>query len=273
MDEILIEEKKYISSKRASKVTGYAKDYIGQLCREGRVPARFVGRSWYVLETAIQDHRFGTPGGESEKTEKTVSRRPIQAAWEAPRYGAFSDDLPSVEGVESSGIDNSASAIDQGVENGVKSSPEDSWREWFEHFDRVANVKETIVSQEKEVEPSVSVESSEIEEHEKDEELPAIEEEEVSVPIHLLPQTGYQPPPEEFLPPRSMKITDDQQISPLRRKERRHNRALFGAIQVVGMVLAIISAVTAVVGSGFLDEYVLTNSQARMIAGVSLYNK
>ncbi|MHB1163603.1 MAG: hypothetical protein ACYCZZ_03760, partial [Minisyncoccota bacterium] len=59
MDELLIEGKKYISSKQAAKITGYAKDYIGQLCREGRVSARLVGRSWYVLEAAIQDHRFG----------------------------------------------------------------------------------------------------------------------------------------------------------------------------------------------------------------------
>ena len=73
MDEILIEEKKYVSSKRAAKMTGYAKDYIGQLCREGRVPARLVGRSWYVLETAIQDHRFGT----TDETAPSASIPPI----------------------------------------------------------------------------------------------------------------------------------------------------------------------------------------------------
>ena len=59
MDELVIGDKKYISSKRAAEVTGYAKDYIGQLCREGRVEARLVGRSWYVLDSAIQEHRFG----------------------------------------------------------------------------------------------------------------------------------------------------------------------------------------------------------------------
>lgn len=37
MDELIIGEKTYLSSKRAAKITGYAKDYVGQLCREGRV--------------------------------------------------------------------------------------------------------------------------------------------------------------------------------------------------------------------------------------------
>ena len=99
MDEILIEEKKYISSKQAAKITGYAKDYIGQLCREGRVPARLVGRSWYVLEAAIHDHRFN----DEENTHKNQPPRPVYVrnglpppTWESPRYEAISsEELPS----------------------------------------------------------------------------------------------------------------------------------------------------------------------------------
>ena len=60
MDEITLDDKTYVSSKRAAQITGYAKDYVGQLCREGRVEARLVGRNWYVLESSIQDHRFGS---------------------------------------------------------------------------------------------------------------------------------------------------------------------------------------------------------------------
>jgi hypothetical protein len=51
MDELTLDDKAYLSSKRAAQVTGYAKDYVGQLCREGRVEARLVGRNWYVLES------------------------------------------------------------------------------------------------------------------------------------------------------------------------------------------------------------------------------
>ena len=99
MDEILIDEKRYVSSKQAAKVTGYAKDYIGQLCREGRVPARLVGRSWYVLESAIQDHRFGTQDSEGVstiETKETAQKMPTKT-WEFPRYEATHDEvLPSV---------------------------------------------------------------------------------------------------------------------------------------------------------------------------------
>lgn len=87
MDEILIEEKKYVSSKRAAKITGYAKDYIGQLCREGRVPARLVGRSWYVLESAIQDHRFGDQSHE-EKEHEAAPSSVFPGTWGTPRYEA-----------------------------------------------------------------------------------------------------------------------------------------------------------------------------------------
>lgn len=56
MEELVIQGKKYISSKRAANITGYAKDYVGQLARQGKVPATRVGRSWYVDEQAILTH-------------------------------------------------------------------------------------------------------------------------------------------------------------------------------------------------------------------------
>lgn len=71
MDELTLDGQIYISSKRAAKITGYAKDYVGQLCREGRITARLVGRSWYVLEDSIKEHRFG--GDQVEINEENVN--------------------------------------------------------------------------------------------------------------------------------------------------------------------------------------------------------
>ena len=65
MDELEFDGKTYVSSKRAAQITGYAKDYVGQLCREGRVQARLVGRNWYVLESSIHEHRFGPTAAET----------------------------------------------------------------------------------------------------------------------------------------------------------------------------------------------------------------
>lgn len=52
-DEIRVGSETYISSKRASEITGYARDYIGQLARKGLVEARRIGGLWYVLEKAL----------------------------------------------------------------------------------------------------------------------------------------------------------------------------------------------------------------------------
>lgn len=56
MDELDLQGKKYISSKRAAEITGYAKDYVGQLARGGKVPATRVGRAWYVELESIKRH-------------------------------------------------------------------------------------------------------------------------------------------------------------------------------------------------------------------------
>lgn len=57
MDELVVDGERYISSKRAARLSGYAKDYIGQLCRAGKIDAKMVGRSWYIKESALKEHR------------------------------------------------------------------------------------------------------------------------------------------------------------------------------------------------------------------------
>lgn len=52
-DEIHVGAELYISSRRASEITGYSRDYIGQLARKGDVGARRIGGLWYVLEKAL----------------------------------------------------------------------------------------------------------------------------------------------------------------------------------------------------------------------------
>jgi len=55
--QLNFEGSKLISSKEASKLTGYAKDYIGQLCREGRVQAQRIGRAWFVNLESLRSHK------------------------------------------------------------------------------------------------------------------------------------------------------------------------------------------------------------------------
>lgn len=76
MDTLTIKGVTYLSSKHAAKVTGYAKDYVGQLCREGRVQAQLVGRNWYVSEQSIREHRFGPDNkNDSSHTKSNVKEK------------------------------------------------------------------------------------------------------------------------------------------------------------------------------------------------------
>ncbi len=47
-EEVEIDGVSYVSSRRAAQVTGYAQDYIGQLCRGAQVDARRIAGLWYV---------------------------------------------------------------------------------------------------------------------------------------------------------------------------------------------------------------------------------
>ncbi|MFH1956331.1 MAG: hypothetical protein ABIJ28_01670, partial [Patescibacteria group bacterium] len=47
-EEIQIFGKKLVSLKKASEISGYAKDYIGQLCRASKIDSKRIGRDWFV---------------------------------------------------------------------------------------------------------------------------------------------------------------------------------------------------------------------------------
>lgn len=60
-EELTLDGVKYISAKRAADLTQYSKDYVGQLCREGKILASRIGRNWYIAEKSIL--RYKTENG------------------------------------------------------------------------------------------------------------------------------------------------------------------------------------------------------------------
>jgi len=56
-EEILVGEKKYISSKRLSRDFGYTHDYISRLCREEKIDGKLVGRNWFVYEDSLSAYK------------------------------------------------------------------------------------------------------------------------------------------------------------------------------------------------------------------------
>ncbi|MCA9361269.1 hypothetical protein KC845_01785 [Candidatus Kaiserbacteria bacterium] len=57
MEHITLGEKTFVKANIIAQELGYTSDYIGQLCRAKKVEAKLVGRSWYVNEDSIRDHK------------------------------------------------------------------------------------------------------------------------------------------------------------------------------------------------------------------------
>ena len=56
-ESLIIEGKEYISAQRAAEITAYSRDYVGQLCRSGKLACRMVGRFWYVDEESLRKYQ------------------------------------------------------------------------------------------------------------------------------------------------------------------------------------------------------------------------
>lgn len=180
MDELTIEDKKYLSSKKAAKLTGYAKDYVGQLCREGKVEARLVGRNWYVLEGSIMEHRFGAPHETIEKDSdvsnvstsaaehSNVAKNVTEYTWNPPVYTSEPyHSLPITPEPESVAYTPAESSPQ------VLNDMQSAWQEWFntqkETKKTLPDASEMLlsipeVSRSEEVEPLVEVQVVNIEE-------------------------------------------------------------------------------------------------------------
>jgi hypothetical protein len=253
MDEILIEEKKYVSSKQAAKITGYAKDYIGQLCREGRVPARLVGRSWYVLESAIKDHRFGDQNVVSIDTTPVA---PTSAEPQGfPRYEASHAEIfPS--------LNTKASSLSKQDEQQLDEDPirdiNESWKEWF---DTIASAKETLTDA-----TYVAIE--------KEEDIidlePVAMNDVVQAPLHFVDRRALE---QDSLP---RHIPRAEERSVYQNKVAKKGWAVSKvtiAIQIVGVLLAVVSIALACVGSGYFDKILISSRQAFILSGGIVYSK
>lgn len=268
MDEIVIGEKKYVSSKQAAKATGYAKDYIGQLCREGRVPARLVGRSWYVLESAIHDHRFGEPRNEPIEPVKPASEKettPLEATWEQPRYEmSKAEMLPSVSILHAE----APSADMSGSESEASQRLQETWQAWFDRFESVAGASKSDVVEEKtEIAPEAEAPADDVSEQKEHEEEQI---EEVAVPVRAV----YEPEPEQIDNKPSELPIEEKPMNPKNTVSSQGlYKKVFSAFQIAGAVIATVAVVTAALGSGYFDKYILSNRQVSQVAGVILYNK
>lgn len=87
-DEIYLGGKKYISLRRGRDLTGYTKDYIGQLCRAEKIVSERIGRDWFVDPHNLLEYKKNLQ--EKKKKIKTPFEdilKPISPARDFPFNG------------------------------------------------------------------------------------------------------------------------------------------------------------------------------------------
>lgn len=272
MDELTIGDKIYISSKRAAEITGYAKDYIGQLCREGRVEATLVGRSWYVLETSIRDHRFGSEtkstASQGSSTEQS-GQEAVSRSWESPKYESEEViEVPQVEKRPINLIEEEVPAAPSEPEKRVEATVEDmqtAWRDWFATRNREKLIESPEVIDAR-AEDEIHVDEDlrgEAIETKQEEELDESDEEEVHITRVVAAQdsVAYDPipsTPEIEEPVRIQRRDSVAYVAPLppqapqRTKTRRKGKNYL-AVRALLLSLALIAAAVAVIGTGNAD--------------------
>lgn len=309
MDELTIGDKIYISSKRAAAITGYAKDYVGQLCREGQVEAKMVGRSWYVLESSIRAHRFGRleqsqsdmgPGLATEAEAETGAGSLVLAdarndlvtrTWEAPKYVA--EDAPAIPELMPgptpepiiSDARETAQSLDMSDDRESLSEMQAAWKEWFENKQEPTATTFEPADREAEAAAEESPEEEEADnrtQNAEDEEAvaPEVAEESVPVVVHRIPEPRpavhieIPPKPVVRAPARTDSAYEPDGVVIREKRVRRGSRGptnlVYGTIMVV--VAGIVIAI-ALIGSGFADTYLGNNPVIEYLGGASSISK
>lgn len=262
MDELVIDNLVYIPSKKAAAITGYAKDYVGQLCREGRIEAKLVGRSWYVLESSVREHRFGKPNSEPSRAienapeeasspEATVevpaTPEPLpEEVWESPTYTA--EPVPEVFIDSPTYLTNTT---DSSAPVSQIEEVQNAWQEWFSKNEAsVASAEEPVSEQPEETKSEIyeTEEARAVEEK--------IESEAVEIPVirKHISQTNARPieyyeRPQEMIHhsrPRNVERT-----SPMLKKRAKKNSGI--AMRAVFVGVIILTIAVTVIGTGSLE--------------------
>lgn len=72
METISVNGETFVKASILARELGYTSDYVGQLCRGGKVKAELVGRSWYVEPDSLKLHKKSRYRSVAKKTEKQI---------------------------------------------------------------------------------------------------------------------------------------------------------------------------------------------------------
>lgn len=266
MNEIVIDHKKYVSTKQAAEMTGYAKDYVGQLCREGRVPAQLIGRSWYVLESALQDHRFGAPEEKQKQAAPVQADEPPKIAdtWATPRYEAEVPYFPSINKLaapkEEKRVLNMLEMSEQ-ERNEERSGIEamhSAWKEWFSTQKGQPEAQEAVAAEA--VGPVEAAQEKVIE-----------DADEVVVPIHALETPVRELKPKPLSAIEALPAEEDEEMEEAAERTLSASGAFGFRLALIAVAFFAVSI--AVFGSGLADSFISDIPVASNLGGINTVNK
>lgn len=91
-DIFIFEGKNYISARRASEISEYSSDYIGQLCRADKLDCRMVGRAWFVTLDSIEAHKRHVLEVESDPSRvENIRSKKVTSSVSVPTLAPTSD--------------------------------------------------------------------------------------------------------------------------------------------------------------------------------------
>ena len=73
MNSVSINNKEYFKASSVAREFGYTTDYLGQLCRAGKIDAELVGRSWYVDKRSLEEHKGGRYRSAAKKSKEALA--------------------------------------------------------------------------------------------------------------------------------------------------------------------------------------------------------
>ncbi len=77
METLVLDGKNYVKASKVADELGYTSDYVGQLCRSGKVDAHLIGRTWYVNREMLSEHKV-----EKKRISRVKAREQVRKSLE-----------------------------------------------------------------------------------------------------------------------------------------------------------------------------------------------
>jgi hypothetical protein len=97
MEVLTVNGKNYVKASAAARDLGYTADYVGQLCRSGKVDAILVGRSWYVCKDSIKGHKSTRYRSTQTKSKESIQKVLVQHQSSAKATSTLAYDTDDAE--------------------------------------------------------------------------------------------------------------------------------------------------------------------------------